>query len=101
MLEKWIDKHLEKHGFIKVPKGWNDDYKELINKNQGISKLLRELGREYNTLLGDYAKTMTKKAIKDELTEMKIDFTAEDDLVNLYVKTYGINFEDDTDIEVK
>ena len=30
MLENIIDKHLEKQGFIRVPKSWPKDYQDLV-----------------------------------------------------------------------
>ena len=51
MIENLIDKHLKKQGFIRVPASWSDDYKRLVEKHSAVSKVVRELGREYNEIL--------------------------------------------------
>ena len=55
MIENLIDKHLKKQGFIRVPASWSDDYKRLVEKHSAVSKVVRELGREYNEILRELA----------------------------------------------
>lgn len=103
MLDNWIDKRLEKQGFIRVPKSWTDDYKQLTEKNDAINRLFRELGREYNATLRELAETKGPKYIKEALNEIDIDTTGikKEDLIELYVNTFAVTFEDDYDMEVK
>lgn len=103
MLDNWIDKRLEKQGFIRVPKSWTDDYKQLAEKNDAINRLFRELGREYNATLRELAEAKGPKYIKEALNEIDIDTTGikKEDLIELYVNTFAVTFEDDYDMEVK
>ena len=103
MLDNWIDKRLEKQGFIRVPKSWTDDYKQLTEKNDAINRLFRELGREYNATLRELAEVKGPKYIKEALNEIDIDTTGikKEDLIELYVNTFAVTFEDDYDTEVK
>lgn len=103
MLDNWIDKRLEKQGFIRVPKSWTDDYKQLTGKNDAINRLFRELGREYNATLRELAEAKGPKYIKEALNEIDIDTTGikKEDLIELYVNTFAVTFEDDYDTEVK
>lgn len=103
MLDNWIDKRLEKQGFIRVPKSWTDDYKQLAEKNDAINRLFRELGREYNATLRELAEAKGPKYIKEALDEIDIDTTGikKEDLIELYVNTFAVTFEDDYDMEVK
>ncbi len=103
MLDNWIDKRLEKQGFIRVPKSWTDDYKQLTEKNNAINRLFRELGREYNETLRELAEAKGPKYIKEALNEIDIDTTGinKEDLIELYVNTFAVTFEDDYDMEVK
>lgn len=103
MLDNLIDKRLEKQGFIRVPKSWTDDYKQLTEKNDAINRLFRELGREYNATLKELAEAKGPKYIKEALNEIDIDTTGikKEDLIELYVNTFAVTFEDDYDMEVK
>jgi alanyl-tRNA synthetase len=103
MLDNWIDKRLEKQGFIRVPKSWTEDYRQLTEKNDAINRLFRELGREYNNTLRELAEAKGSKYIKEALAEIDIDTTGikKEDLIELYVNTFAVTFEDDYDMEVK
>lgn len=103
MLDNLIDKRLEKQGFIRVPKSWTEDYRQLTEKNDAINRLFRELGREYNETLGELAEAKGPKYIKEALAEIDIDTTGikKEDLIELYVNTFAVTFEDDYDMEVK
>lgn len=103
MLDNWIDKRLEKQGFIRVPKSWTEDYRQLTEKNDSINRLFRELGREYNATLRELAEAKGPKYIKEALNEIDIDTTGikKEDLIELYVNTFAVTFEDDYDMEVK
>lgn len=102
-IDKWIDKRLEKDGFIRVPTSWKEDYKNLAEKNQGTAKILREIAREYNTLLKEFAEEKTVNWLKNTLKEIGIECKTvhdKEDLVKLYVEAYAVNFEEDTEEEV-
>ena len=104
MLDKWIDKQLKKDGFMRVPISWREDYKSLVEKKQTTDKMIREIGREYNNLLKEKKKKKSISWLKDALTEVGISFdkgVSKEDLINLYVNAYMVNFEDDIEEEVK
>lgn len=104
MLDKWIDKRLDKDGFMRVPKSWSEDYKDLVEKNCETHKIVREIAREYNTLLREFANEKTVNWLKNTLKEIGIECKTvhdKEDLVNLYVEAYAVNFEDDTEEEIK
>lgn len=103
MLEKMIDKHLKKQGFIRVPASWTDDYKELVHKKTLGDRIIREIGREYNQLLKEFAEDKSQKWLKEELEELKIDINGLDKegLINKYVEAFSVTFEDDFNEEVK
>lgn len=101
MIDKIIDAHLEKQGFTRVPSSWTEDYRRIVEKLRLSNRTLREIGREYNTLLQEHAHTLSVKAIKAELKDIDISTTniKGEELVELYVNTFAINFEDDTETE--
>lgn len=104
MLDKWIDKQLKKDGFMRVPMSWSEDYKSLVEKKQTTDKMIREIAREYNTLLREFAEEKSITWLKENLTEVGISFdksSSKEDLINLYVNAYIVNFEDDIEEEVK
>lgn len=103
MLENFIDKHLKKQGFIRVPEAWSTDYQELVEKHSASNKLLRELGREYNSLLQEIAEAKGPKYMISGLNEIdiKTDGIKGQALIDLYIKTFAIDFEDDTDEVIK
>lgn len=103
MLENLIDKHLEKQGFMRVPKSWSEDYKNIANKKLATDKVLRELGREYNALLKDFAESKTQKWLKEDLEEIGIDVSGlnKEELIQKYIDAYEVSFGEDFDEEVK
>lgn len=104
MLENIIDKHLEKQGFIRVPKSWPKDYQDLVEKHRMLNKVLRELGREYNEILQELAENKGPKWIKDSLKEIGVKVEKginEEALIDLYLETFKVEFEDDSDEEIK
>ena len=103
MLEKMIDKHLKKQGFIRVPASWTDDYKGLVHKKTLGDRMIREIGKEYNQLLKEFAEDKSQKWLKEELEELKIDINGLDKegLINKYVEVFSVTFEDDFNEEVK
>lgn len=103
MIENLIDKHLKKQGFIRVPTSWSDDYKRLVEKHSAVSKVVRELGREYNEILRELAECKGSTWIKDALKELGVEFKKDinkEELINLYVQTFQVEFEDDFDEEI-
>lgn len=103
IIDKIVKRHLDKNGFIKVPKSWADDYKGLVDKKREADRVLRELGREYNTLLKEFASEKSVAWLKESLGELKYDVKSlnKEQLIDLYVETFSVLFEDDTDEEVK
>lgn len=103
MLENLIDRHLEKQGFMRVPKSWSEDYKNIANKKLATDKVLRELGREYNALLKDFAESKTQKWLKEDLEEIGIDVSGlnKEELIQKYIDAYEVSFGEDFDEEVK
>ena len=73
MIENLIDKHLKKQGFIRVPASWSDDYKRLVEKHSAVSKVVRELGREYNEILRELAECKGSTWIKNALKELGVE----------------------------
>lgn len=102
MLDKWIDNRLEKDGFMRVPTSWREDYKQLAEKNQTLSKVLREIGREYNTLLEEFANEKSITWLKNALKEINIETKEvnKENLIKLYVEAFAVNFEDDIEEEI-
>lgn len=102
MLDKWIDNRLEKDGFMRVPTSWREDYKQLVEKNQTLSKVLREIGREYNTLLEEFANEKSITWLKNSLKEINIETKEvnKENLIKLYVEAFAVNFEDDIEEEI-
>lgn len=103
IFDKLVDKYLDKNGFIKVPKSWSEDYRDLVNKTRETNKALREIAREYNNLLREFANEKSIAWLKEALTELKLDAKGlnKEELIDRYVEAYAVNFEDDTDEEVK
>ena len=106
MLDKWIDKRIDKRlkkdGFMRVPTFWWEDYKQLTEKNQALSKILREIGREYNTLLEEFANEKSITWLKNALKEINIETKEvnKENLIKLYVEAFAVNFEDDIEEEI-
>lgn len=103
MIENLIDKHLKKQGFIRVPASWSDDYRGLVEKHSTVTKLVRELGREYNEILRELAECKGSSWIKNTLTELGVEFDKnvnKEELIKLYVQTFQVEFEDDFDEEI-
>lgn len=103
MLDKFIKRRLEKQGLIVIPKSWADDYKELVEKNKELHRIIREIAREYDNLLQELAEHKTVSELKKELEEIGIkgNSNSKKELVEAYINTFKINFDDDTDEEVK
>lgn len=107
MLDKWIDKRIDKRlkkdGFMRVPTFWREDYKQLTEKNQALSKILREIGREYNTLLEEFANEKSITWLKNALKEINIETKEvnKENLIKLYVEAFAVNFEDDIEEEIR
>lgn len=103
MLENFIDKHLEKQGFMRVPITWSNDYRELVEKKSSVDRLVRELAREYNVLLRELATEKPIAWLKETLKELDVDIKGlnKEELIDLYVETYEVSFEDDTEEEIK
>ena len=90
MIENLIDKHLKKQGFIRVPASWSDDYKRLVEKHSAVSKVVRELGREYNEILRELAECKGSTWIKNALKELGVEFKK--DINNLWRYTISFNY---------
>ncbi len=103
MLDKFIGRRLEKQGLMVIPKNWADDYKELVEKNKELHRIIREIAREYDNLLQELAEHKTISELKRELEEIGIEGNnnSKKELVEAYINTFKINFDDDTDEEVK
>ena len=103
MISKWICKRLDKQGLMVVPKSWADDYADVVTKKEVLHKVIRDIGREYNKLLKDYANIATEKALKNDLKEAHVETKGikGQDLINLFAETFRIEFEEDTEEEVK
>lgn len=104
MLDKIIEKRLQKEGFIKVPKSWAEDFKELVEKNRVLNRTVREIAREYDNLLRELAEGKSASWLKKELKEVGIEVEkqqSKEELVESYLNTFQINFDDDTDEEVE
>lgn len=103
MLDKFIGRRLEKQGLMVIPKSWADDYKELVEKNKELHRIVREIAREYDNLLQELAEHKTISELKKELEEIGIEgnSNSKKELVETYINTFKINFDDDTDEEVK
>ena len=103
MLDKFIGRRLEKQGLMVIPKNWADDYKELVEKNKELHRIVREIAREYDNLLQELAEHKTISELKRELEEIGIEGNnnSKKELVEAYINTFKINFDDDTDEEVK
>ncbi len=104
MLDKIINKHLERQGFMKVPKSWANDYKSLGDKHLEMTHIVREIGTQYNELLREFAEISDNKYLISILEEIKIDVTGikrdREKLINLYVEAFSITFEDDIEEEI-
>ena len=102
MIEKIIDKHLEKRGMIKIPTSWTDVHREVVHKLEESRRATRELGREYNELLAEYAATLDPAKVKEALKSIDIDITGVrgKKLVQLYIDTFSVSFEDDYEEDV-
>ena len=103
MLDKFIGRRLEKQGLMVIPKNWADDYKELVEKNKELHRIVREIAREYDNLLQELAEHKTISELKRELEEIGIEgnSNSKKELVESYINAFKINFDDDTDEEVK
>lgn len=103
MLENFIDKQLKKQGFIRVPISWTDDYKSLVEKNMASDKMLRIIGKEYNVLLEELANEKPITWLKEALQEIDVNTKGlnKEELIKLYVDTYAVEFDDDTEEEIK
>lgn len=99
MLEDWIDKHLAKQGFIRTPMSWSKDYQELAIKHQNLHKMVRDLAREYDNALVELAECKGEDYIISELKEIQIDPGDKkgQELIDLYINTFGVNFDDDVE----
>lgn len=98
MINKIIDKYLEKEGFTRVPKTWINSYRELYEKHELAHKLCREIGKEYNILLKEFAEGKTIKYLKDSLKDINVEcdnVNEKEKLVELYVNSLKVTFEDD------
>lgn len=103
MLDNFIDKRLDKQGFMKVPKSWSKDYVELVEKHRTLNKVLRVLGEEYNEVLRELAECKGVKWIKDALKEIGVEMKKginNEELIELYLDTFKVDFEEDTDEEI-
>ena len=103
MISKWICKRLDKQGLMVVPKSWAGDYADVVTKKEVLHKVIRDIGREYNKLLKDYANIAPEKALKHDLKDAHVETKGikGQDLINLFVETFRIEFEEDTEEEVK
>lgn len=102
MIDKIIDTHLEKQGFIRVPSSWTEDYKTTVDKLRASNQMIREIGREYNMLLSELAHIVGVKHLRDALKEIEIDVTGikGEELIKLYIDTFAITFDEDYELEV-
>ena len=98
MLENWIDKHLKKQGFMRVPESWSKDYRDITEKKLATDKLIRALGEEYNTLLKEFAEGKNIQWLKENLAEVEIDTKGlnKEQLIEAYVNAFKVDF-----VEVK
>lgn len=103
MIDNWIRNRLEKQGLMVIPQSWARDYEDLVEAKQTLHQALRQIGGEYNALLKDYAELASEKKLKSDLKDSKIDTKGAkgQDLIDLYVQTYSIEFEDDIEEEIE
>ena len=101
MIDNWIRNRLEKQGLIVIPQSLANSYRDLVEEKRTLHQALRQIGGEYNTLLKDYAELASEKKLKSDLKDSKISTKGAKgrDLIDLYVRTYSIEFEDDTEEE--
>lgn len=103
MIDNWIRNRLDKQGLMVVPKTWAGDYTEVVAKKEMLHKVIREIGREYNGLLRDFAELAPEKKLKTDLKEADVETKGikGEDLIDLFVETFKIDFNDDKEEKVQ
>ena len=103
MLENFIDKHLKKQGFVRVPESWTKDYQELVQKYKTLSLTVRDISREYNSALEEILEAKGPNYARSALNDLDIntDGIKDEEVLDVYMSTFGVSFDDDTDEEVK